>query len=82
MRMESEEYNRIVTDNTTPSRVYAVLAFFPRAFFGGAAFFSFFAAMRADTRARAAYCKVFQYFANASARDQGGKAKKCEEGSM
>ena len=55
--MESEEYNRIVTHNTTPVRVYAdavLAAFLPRVFLGGAAFFSFFATMRAETRARAA----------------------------
>lgn len=49
MRVESEEYRWTVTQY-----IYAVLAFLPRVFFGGAAFFSFFATRRADTRAMAA----------------------------
>lgn len=50
MRVESEEYRWTVIQHS----IYAVLAFLPRVFFGGAAFFSFFATRRADTRAMAA----------------------------
>ena len=56
MRVESKEYSMIVTHNktATPRPLYAVLAFLPRTFFGGAGFFSFFDTMMAETRARAA----------------------------
>ena len=56
MRVESKEYRMIVTHNktATPRPPYAVLAFLPRTFFGGAGFFSFFDTMMAETRARAA----------------------------
>lgn len=41
--------------NERPKRAYALVARVPRTFFGGAAFFSFWVAMMAETRAMAAY---------------------------
>ena len=54
MRWKAKNTDDNHHNKTTATRAYAVFAFLPRTFLGGAGFFSFWAVMSAETRARAA----------------------------
>ena len=59
MRWKAKNTDDSHHNKTTAARAYAVFAFLPRTFLGGAGFFSFWAAMSAETRARAAWVSEY-----------------------